>query len=73
MAKVKKSDLHEVTLIVRDINHFYQLVSTSNRIFGHGKWRTQKNTVYRFGLGFVKMPRKWFVPDLTAIPLLKLL
>tara|TARA_B100000424_G_scaffold67271_1_gene49784 strand:- start:12 stop:233 length:222 start_codon:yes stop_codon:yes gene_type:complete len=73
MAKVSKNTLYKVDLIIRDRDHFYNLVSTSNRIFGHGKWRTQRNTLYKIDLGGTNIQRKWFVPDLTAATFLKLL
>tara|TARA_B100001173_G_scaffold127815_1_gene110916 strand:+ start:139 stop:360 length:222 start_codon:yes stop_codon:yes gene_type:complete len=73
MAKICKNTLHKVDIIIRDKDHFYNLVRTSNRIFGHGKWRTQRNTLYKIDLGGTNIKRKWFVPDLTATAILKLL
>jgi hypothetical protein len=73
MSKIKKCNLHLVDICVRDKEHFYKLVSTCNRLFGHGKWRTQSNTVYKLELGVGNLNRKWYIPDETATPFLKML
>jgi hypothetical protein len=73
LSKISKKDLHEAQFCVRDRDHFYQLIAMSNRLFGHGNWRTQRHTLYKLELGYKNLDRKWFVPDPTAIPMLKLL